>query len=381
MARLSSEVPGPLPGDVARVVAWLNAHLDEPIDLQVLAAVAGVPPRTLEAHFKRCLGTTPLGWVRQARLARARQQLLKGGPSASVTKIALASGFSQLGRFASHYRDLYGELPSQTLKRRAGAHGRTREIDDEAVFLSWRAVTAAIAVAPTECGNAIEDVTRAQALAPHYALPKAILAWCNSQRAAHNFDGPNVAHPQIVDLAEEAARLEPDDALTLTLASSALTLARRLDDADRLIERAIASAGTSPFPWIRRGWLSAYAGDSDNAIRELGIVMRLMPLEPLRHLALIGIGCAHFMAGRYDRAARWTREGVDACPGSFWAHRVSVAAVIHYGARDEGRRIARQLLGKEPNLTVAMARNAWPFPPDFVDRLCDGLQAAGVPRG
>jgi predicted Zn-dependent protease len=106
----------------------------------------------------------------------------------------------------------------------------------------------------------------------------------------------------------------------------------------------------------------------------------LMPLEPLRHTAFIGIGCAHFAAGRYDRAAVWARSGVDAFPGSFWGERLVVAAAVHAGARAEARRTARNLLRKDPELTVAVARRAWPFPPHFMARLADGLAIAGMPR-
>ena len=130
---------------------------------------------------------------------------------------------------------------------------------------------------------------------------------------------------------------------------------------------------------MRRAWVSAYLGDSQNALREFRVLLHMMPFEPMVHLAYIGIGCAHFAAGRYDRAARWTREGVGSHPGSFWADRIAVAAAVHCGARDEARRIARSLLRKDPELTVGYARSALPFTPDFVDRLGDGLKAAGIP--
>src|SRR5215467_10886891 len=134
-------------------------------------------------------------------------------------------------------------------------------------------------------------------------------------------------------LAEEAARLAPHDSLALSLCSGGLTLARRLASADRLIERSLAMDPWSPWAWIRRGWLSAYMGDDDGALREMQITLRLMPFEPLRHLLFIGIGCVHFNAGRYERAARWIGDGVAAGPESFWAERVLVAATAHYGAR------------------------------------------------
>ena len=73
-----------LPRDVVRVLDWSRGHLEEPVRLDTLARIAGVPPRTLETHFMRFLGTTPLGWVRQARLAHARRALLAADGRATV---------------------------------------------------------------------------------------------------------------------------------------------------------------------------------------------------------------------------------------------------------------------------------------------------------
>lgn len=370
----------PLPADLVRVLAWLRTHLAEPVALETLAAVAGVRPRTLEAHFRRFLGTTPLGWVRRERLAEAHRQLARDEPRISVTQAALDAGFTQLGRFAALYREAYGELPSQTVRRAAGRAMPAREIDEEVLILLWRAVAAALTVTPAGCRAAIEYAQAAEARAPALGLARATIAWCEGQRAAHNFGGiPQDSRAHIVALSTQAARIEPSDSLTLMMASGGLILAHHATEADRMIERAIALTPDSPVGWARRGWLSVYAGDADNALREFGRVMRLMPLEPVRNTSFIGMGFAHFAAGRYDRAIRWTREGVAACPQSYWAHRVTTAAAMHYGARAEARRLARRLLRREPNLTVSLARAAWPIQADFADRLGDGLEKAGVP--
>ncbi len=371
-----------LPTGLAAALRWLDTHPDHPMRLDTLAAVAGIRPRTLEAHFRRHLGTTPLGWVRRTRLARARQELLAARDGARVTDVATANGFSELGRFAAQYRLQFGESPSQTLKAARVPSPDVRDPRlEEALRLSWRALASAFAVAPDSCRAAIADVEQAQELAPLHALPRAIAAWCWSQRAAHNFSPtPQPDRARGLRLAGEAARLAPHDALALALCSGALTLSGRLDQADRLVERALAMEPWSPWSWVRRGWLSAYAGDSDGALRELQITLRLMPFEPVRHLAFIGIGCAHFDAGRYDLAARWIADGVAAGPESFWAERVLVAALAHTGAREEARRRARALLRKDPKLTAAMARAAWPFTSDFMDRLGEGLLSSGVTR-
>ncbi len=373
---------GALPRDVARALEWSRGHLHEPLDLRALARIAGVPPRTLEAHFARFLGQTPLGWLRQARLAHARRALLGSRGRASVSQVALDSGFGQLGRFAAQYCRRFGELPSETLRRiRDARPGALEDVDDEALRLAWRAVPAAFAVAPGPCSEALEDLERAQELAPRYGLPKAIAAWCHGQRAAQHFGStPAEDSARAVRLASEVPELAPDDGLALTLASGALTLAHRLGEAERLLDRALALDPASPWAWLRRAWASAYAGEADTALAQFGTTLHLMPFEPVRHLAFIGIGAAHFVAGRYDRAARWARTGVEASPDSYWGARVVAAAAVLCGARGDGRRVVEELRRKDPSLTAAVARRAWPFPRRVMDRLADGLADAGLPR-
>ncbi len=161
--------------------------------------------------------------------------------------------------------------------------------------------------------------------------------------------------------------------------SGALTLAHRLRDADALLDRALALDPASPWAWIRRAWGSAYAGDGPTALRQFTTTLHLMPFEPIRHLAFIGMGCAHFAMGRWGAAARWASAGVEASPDSFWGARVAAAAAVHAGAADEARRIVRRIVREDPGLTVQVARDARPFPARVRERLADGLAAAGLP--
>jgi len=169
--------------------------------------------------------------------------------------------------------------------------------------------------------------------------------------------------------------------LTLTLSSGALVLLHQLHEADRRLERALVLDPWLAYAWIRRGWMSAYLGDSAGAVRELRTALHLMPFEPLRHITFIGMGCAHFVAGQYDRSALWIQTGLKSYPESYWAERIAVAAVALTGARQEARRMGRRLLRKDPKLTISQARQAWPFRLAFMSRLADGLEVAGLPRG
>ena len=368
-----------LPKDLVRLRDWLQSHAHESIQLERLADIAGVKPRTLEAHCRQFLRTTPLAWVRRLRLMRARKALLDASSDASVTRIALDNGFTQSGRFAALYGRHFGEQPSNTLRR--VRFTAPIEVDDEALLLTWSAMPQAFAVAPAQCDIALERLARAQERAPQFGLPKALAAWCLSQRAGQHFgSSPDEDLARGLLLCAEARSLAPLDPLVLTLVAGTLTLAHRLDEADQLLEQAAALDPWSPIVSLRRGWASAYHGDADAALCELRTTLQLMPFDAVRNLTYIGIGCAHFAAERYDRAACWVRAGIESSPSSFWAARILAAAAHRAGARTEARRVVKQLMRKDPHLTVSIARRAWPFPQSFTARLADALQAAGLPR-
>jgi transcriptional regulator GlxA family with amidase domain len=59
----------------------------------------------------------PRDMLLRFRLERARERLLKPGPTDTVTSIALDCGFAHLGRFPAAYRIAFGELPAETLAR------------------------------------------------------------------------------------------------------------------------------------------------------------------------------------------------------------------------------------------------------------------------
>jgi AraC-like DNA-binding protein len=117
--------PGTLsaaPAPVRRAVAHIEEHADEPVELADLCRAAGLGPRSLQAAFRRHLGTSPLGHLRQVRLERVHRELqaAEPGDGQTVAQIATRWGFTQLGRFARLYRERYTVTPSQTLRERPG---------------------------------------------------------------------------------------------------------------------------------------------------------------------------------------------------------------------------------------------------------------------
>ncbi|MFE7629551.1 helix-turn-helix transcriptional regulator [Kocuria sp. NPDC057446] len=119
LERLRDPVPEPRPASrgVRRAVAFIEAHLGEPIGIVEIAAAARMSPRGLHAAFRREQETTPLAYLRMRRLEAAHAELVAADPApgVSVAVIAARWGFAHAGRFAAAYRDRYGQVPSATL--------------------------------------------------------------------------------------------------------------------------------------------------------------------------------------------------------------------------------------------------------------------------
>jgi len=85
-----------------------------------LCRVAAVSERTLEYAFKEIMGLTPVTYLTRLRLHRVRQALLAATPGSTTVSIeALNWGFWHFGEFSRAYRECFGELPSETLRRKA----------------------------------------------------------------------------------------------------------------------------------------------------------------------------------------------------------------------------------------------------------------------
>jgi AraC-like DNA-binding protein len=102
---------------IADLEGWIEANLERPITAGQLCRIAGVSQRGLEKIFESRRGMSPMRFVAERRLAAAERMLGSASPGDDVTRVALGHGFNHAGRFSALYRQTYGELPSQTLKR------------------------------------------------------------------------------------------------------------------------------------------------------------------------------------------------------------------------------------------------------------------------
>jgi len=87
---------------------------DCPISVAELTVRLGLSRRTLQNACREVLGLSPLQYLRALRLSEARRQLESAVP---VTQAATQFGFWHFGYFARDYNNMFGELPSKTMRR------------------------------------------------------------------------------------------------------------------------------------------------------------------------------------------------------------------------------------------------------------------------
>jgi AraC family transcriptional regulator of adaptative response/methylated-DNA-[protein]-cysteine methyltransferase len=78
-----------------KVRAYIEAHVDRRVSLAELGRVAALSPFTVQRHFKREIGVSPLAYQRGLRAGRLRQALKQGD---SVTHAVYNAGFSSSSR-------------------------------------------------------------------------------------------------------------------------------------------------------------------------------------------------------------------------------------------------------------------------------------------
>jgi transcriptional regulator GlxA family with amidase domain len=103
---------------IARFEEFLETNRDRPLYLTEICSAVGVAERTLRACCEEHLGMGPIRFLALRRMHLVRRALLGAEPSKStVTSILTDHGFWEFGRFSVAYRTLFGETPSETLRR------------------------------------------------------------------------------------------------------------------------------------------------------------------------------------------------------------------------------------------------------------------------
>ena len=101
---------GLAPYQSARVVEYMQAHLDRRITLAELAALCNLSPWHFSRAFRETHGNPPHRYLTRLRIQRARELLER--TQLSITAIAMATGYSPQ-QLVRHFRQASGLPPSE----------------------------------------------------------------------------------------------------------------------------------------------------------------------------------------------------------------------------------------------------------------------------
>jgi AraC family transcriptional regulator len=93
------------------VERYIGQHMDERLDREVLAAVAGFSVPHFHRLFTAHVGETIATYVRRARMLRAGRKLRMG--AVDITEVALAAGYETHAAFSKAFKRQFGISPSE----------------------------------------------------------------------------------------------------------------------------------------------------------------------------------------------------------------------------------------------------------------------------
>lgn len=102
---------GLAPVVLRRVREYVEAHLEQDLTIEDLAAVAGLSPYHFARAFKRSTGFGPYRYVLRRRTERAKRLLAAG--KIPLSDVAQACGFGSQSHFSARFREVTGVTPRQ----------------------------------------------------------------------------------------------------------------------------------------------------------------------------------------------------------------------------------------------------------------------------
>lgn len=96
---------------IAAVKRYIYEHIDEPLNREVLAAIAGFSVSHFHRIFTAQTGQNIADYVRRVRLERAGRKLRMG--AIDITEVALAAGYETHAAFGKAFKQQFGLSPSK----------------------------------------------------------------------------------------------------------------------------------------------------------------------------------------------------------------------------------------------------------------------------
>jgi AraC-like DNA-binding protein len=125
---------------------WIRNNIHLQIQLCDLSGRTGYSERSLRNFFQERFQCGPIQWIRRQRLEIARDKLIQGGTSITVTGVAQSVGYSHLSQFSRDFQRHFGLRPSELVRK-----ARSSQQDPPAAGLSIRSRTSAPSQSHSGC--------------------------------------------------------------------------------------------------------------------------------------------------------------------------------------------------------------------------------------
>lgn len=168
------------------------------------------------------------------------------------------------------------------------------------------------------------------------------------------------------ELARQAIKRDPDDALALVIAGHFESLwVRNLHQGRKLVDASLELNPYSSFAWMLSSATYTYSGRPLEALQRLERSRLLCPVETHFEYLFDTANCiAHLFNKDPENAVEWGLKTVRENPGFTHGHKHLLVALGHLGRVEECVRYARRLMEIEPGFQVESFLDSYPFARD-----------------
>ncbi len=100
---------------IGESISFIENNYHQPITLEQLAGMAHMSRRSFQRIFRTIIGDSPINYLLQLRLSRAKELLQNR--TMSITQVAFDTGFQDSNYFSRKFRQIYSMSPRQYRKQ------------------------------------------------------------------------------------------------------------------------------------------------------------------------------------------------------------------------------------------------------------------------
>jgi len=97
----------------------IEENPDKYYTIREIAEDTFTTPRNLQIAFKKYRSYSPMHFLKERKFHKARKLILNAQFGTTIKSVALSAGILDMNRFSIYYKQLFDELPSETMQRHA----------------------------------------------------------------------------------------------------------------------------------------------------------------------------------------------------------------------------------------------------------------------